>query len=310
MKKTAMRDAFGTHLKAMGERYPELVVLDADVSGSTRTQWFGDAYPERFYNVGVAEANLVDVAAGMATAGYHPVISTFSLFLALKGADQIRNVLCYNELPVIIAGGYGGLSDSFDGASHQAITDLAIMRALPNMTVLNPGDAQEVRDALEAAMAIQGPVFIRLSRNETPELFSDAEKLEVGKARKLRDGADVSIAVSGVPTYMAIEACEQLAEQGIEADLLEIASIKPIDREALIASVRKTGKLLSVEEHNVYGGVGSACAEAVTREVPFLMDMVGIEDTFTESGPYDQLMQKYGISVEAIVEKATVLAGK
>ncbi|MCF7954152.1 MAG: 1-deoxy-D-xylulose-5-phosphate synthase [Spirochaetales bacterium] len=308
----AMRDVFGKHLVEMGKTHPELMVLDADVSGSTRTGWFGDAYPERFYNVGVAEANMVDVAAGLATAGYHPVISTFSIFLALKGTDQIRNVLCYNCLPVIIAGGYGGISDSFDGASHHALTDLAIMRAFPNMTVLSPGDGQEVKDALEEAMKINGPVYIRLSRNETPLLFEGRESLKVGKARKIAeyDEADLSIAVSGIPTYMAVEAQQQLKAEGITAELLEISSIKPIDAEALQASAKKSGKLLTVEEHNIRGGVGSACAEAVSREVPCLIDMIGIEDTFTESGPYDKLMTKYGISVDAIVKRAKKLAEK
>lgn len=310
MSDVAMRDAFGKHLIDMGRRYDELMVLDADVSGSTRTGWFAKEFPERFYNVGVAEANLVDVAAGMATAGYHPVISTFSLFLALKGTDQIRNVVCYNNLPVIIAGGYGGLSDSFDGASHQSITDIAIMRALPNMTVFVPSDAGEVRDALEAAMKIDGPVYIRLSRNAGPDLFGESEKLEAGKVRKIQEGSDVTIAVAGVPTAMAIEAGRQLASEGISVDLLGVGSVKPIDVKGLQESVRKTGKLLSVEEHSVIGGLGSACLEAVCREVPTLVDMVGIEDTFTESGPYDKLLDKYGISVAAIVERARRLAAR
>ena len=310
MKKTAMREAFGKHLVDMGSRYPELMVLDADVSGSTKTALFGKEFPDRFFNVGVAEANMADVAAGLATCGYHPVISTFSIFLALKSTDQIRNVICYNKLPVIIAGGYGGMSDSFDGASHHSLTDVAIMRAFPNMTVFTPADAQEVRDALEAAMKIDGPVFLRLSRNETPELFNDAEPFTAGKARKLTDGSDISMAVAGVPTSIAMEAAKALADEGISVDLLEIGTIKPIDREALTASVKKTGKLLTIEEHNVYGGLGSACAEAVTKEVPALIDMIGINDTFTESGPYDKLMEKYGLSAEAIVERAKALAAR
>ncbi len=310
MKKTAMREAFGKHLVDMGSRYPELMVLDADVSGSTKTALFGKEFPDRFFNVGVAEANMADVAAGLATCGYHPVISTFSIFLALKSTDQIRNVICYNKLPVIIAGGYGGMSDSFDGASHHSLTDVAIMRAFPNMTVFTPADAQEVRDALEAAMKIDGPVFLRLSRNETPELFNDAEPFTAGKARKLTDGSDISMAVAGVPTSIAMEAAKTLADEGISVDLLEIGTIKPIDREALAASVKKTGKLLTIEEHNVYGGLGSACAEAVTKEVPALIDMIGINDTFTESGPYDKLMEKYGLSAEAIVERAKALAAR
>jgi transketolase len=308
MSMTAMRDAFGKHLLDMGTRYPELVVLDADVSGSTRTGWFGERYPDKFYNVGVAEANLVDIAAGMATAGYHPVISTFSLFLALKGTDQIRNVLCYNSLPVIIAGGYGGLSDSFDGASHQSITDIAIMRSLPNMTVLVPGDAREVEDALETAMSIQGPVYIRLSRNETPELFRDKEPLELGKARTIKSGKDITFVVSGVPTYMAMEAADILQQENIDVEILEFSSIKPIDETALVESARRTAKVLSIEEHNIIGGLGSACAEVLAKKHPARMDMIGINDTFTESGPYHALLDKYGISVQDIVTRAKALA--
>ena len=307
MKQESMRDAFGASIVELGGRYPELMVLDADVSGSTRAGKFEAAYPDRFFNVGVAEANLVDVAAGLATAGYHPVVSTFGIFLALKATDQIRNVVCYNNLPVIIAGGYGGMSDSFDGASHHSLTDIAIMRALPNMTVLVPGDAQEVRDAFAAAMEIDGPVYIRLSRNDSPVLFEGSEPLEVGKARVLSSGSDLTIAAAGVPVHMAVEAQRQLEAKGISVQLIETASVKPLDTETLCRSVQTTGKLLTVEEHTVIGGVGSACAEAVSRRVPALIDMIGIEDTFTESGPYDQLLAKYGISVEEIVRRGEAL---
>ncbi len=310
MKLTAMRDAFGTYLEELGSTHKNLMVLDADVSSSTKTALFGKAYPDRFFNVGVAEANMVDVAAGLSTAGYHPVVSTFSIFLALKATDQIRNVLCYNNLPVIIAGGYGGLSDSFDGASHQSITDVAIMRSFPNMTVLVPSDASEVRDALDEALGINGPVFIRLSRNPTPELFNGEKRLKIGKSRVLSNGSDLTIAAAGVPVHAAMQAVEKLAEEGISAELLELYSIKPLDREVLLASVGKTRRLLTVEEHSVIGGLGSACAETVSREVPCLMDMIGIEDTFTESGPYDALMEKYGITADEIVRRAKALVKK
>ena len=305
-----MRESFGNHLVDMGKRYPELMVLDADVSGSTKTALFGAAYPDRFFNVGVAEGNMADIAAGLATCGYHPVISTFSIFLALKSTDQIRNVICYNNLPVIIAGGYAGLSDSFDGASHHSLTDIAIMRAFPNMTIFTPADAQEVRDALEAAMEIQGPVFIRLSRNETPELFNGKAPFEAGKARKLTEGKDITLVVSGVPTSMAIDAAEVLQAEGISVDLLEMSTIKPLDVTSLIVSAKKTGKVVTIEEHTIFGGLGSACAEAIAKEVPALIDMIGINDTFTESGPYDLLMEKYGISSTAIIAHAKALIAK
>ena len=289
---------------------PEMVVLDADVSSSTKTAGFGTGHPDRFFNVGVAEANMADIAAGLATCGLRPVISTFSLFLTLKCADQIRNTICYNNLPVVLAGGYGGLSDSYDGASHQAILDVAMMRALPNMVVIVPADAVEMRQALRQALRRNGPTFIRICRNETPVLFEDAAPLEIGKIRKLREGSDVTIGVCGVPTSMAMEAAEQLAKAKIGVDLLEISTLKPMDVEALVTSTSKTKKMLTVEEHNVYGGLGGAVAEALSKHCPTRMDYVAIQDRFAESGDYAALMTKYGISVQAIIEKARGLVGR
>ncbi len=309
-KAVAMRDAFGQTLVDLAAEIPELVVLDADVSASTKTAGFGQAHPDRFFNVGVAEANMVDIAAGLATCGLRPVVSTFSLFLTLKGADQIRNTICYNNLSVVLAGGYGGLSDSYDGASHQAILDVAMMRALPNMAVIVPADAVEMRQALRLALRRNGPTFLRICRNETPVLFEDAPPLELGKVRKLRDGGDLSIGVCGVPTALAMEAAEQLATQEIQVDLLEISSLKPIDVEALAASARKTGKVLTVEEHTIHGGLGGAVAEVLAKHAPAKMDYVGITDRFAESGDYAALLVKYGISVQAIIEKAVSLVGR
>ncbi len=304
VKLVAMRDALGQALVELGPKIPELVVLDADVSASTKTTGFSKAFPNRFFNVGVAEANMADIAAGMATAGLRPVINTFSLFLALKCADQIRNTICYNNLPVVLAGAYGGLSDSFDGASHQAILDIAMMRTLPNMAVVVPADAVEMRQALELALRRNGPTFLRGCRNETPVLFEGAEPLQIGKARKLRDGTDLTIAACGVPVVMAMEAAERLAKDGISAELLAVATVKPIDEAALAASASKTKAVLTVEEHNVVGGFGGAVAEALGKHAPARMAFIGVEDRFTESGPYDALMKKYGITVEAFVAKA------
>jgi len=307
VKLVAMRDALGQALVELAPEIPELVVLDADVSASTKTGGFAKAYPQRFFNVGVAEANMADIAAGMATAGLRPVVNTFSLFLALKCADQIRNTICYNNLPVVLAGAYGGLSDSYDGASHQAILDIAMLRTLPNMVVIVPADAEETRQALKLALRRDGPTFIRGCRNETPVLFEGAEPFQIGKARKLRNGSDVTIAACGVPVVMAMEAAEQLATEGISADLLAVATVKPIDEKALATSALKTGAVLAVEEHNVYGGFGGAVAEALAKHAPARMDFIGVQDRFTESGPYDALLKKYGISVEAIVAKAKAL---
>jgi transketolase len=305
-----MRDAFGEALLALAMDHPEMVVLDADVATSTRTAVFGKAYPDRFFNMGVAEANMTDVAAGMATCGLRPIASTFAIFLDLKAADQIRNIICYNNLPVILAGNYAGLSDSYDGASHQSILDVAVMRAMPNMVVIVPGDAVELRQALELALRRDGPTYIRLCRNPTPVLFGDAEPLQLGKIRKLRDGADLTIAVCGVPTFMAIEAAAKLAARGVSVDLLEVSTIKPIDAEALTASARKTRKVLTVEEHTVCGGLGSAVAETLARRAPTLMRMIGIQDAFAESGDWADLMRKHGISADHIEAEAMALANE
>jgi transketolase len=300
----AMRDAFGEALLGLAAEVPEMVVLDADVSTSTRTAVFGQRFPGRFFNVGVAEANMVDIAAGLATCGLRPVVSTFALFLTLKAADQVRNIVCYNKLPVVLAGNYAGLSDSYDGASHQAILDIAMMRAMPNLTVVVPADAVELRQALAAALRRDGPVYIRICRNPTPVLFAGAPPLEIGKIRKIRDGGDLTIAACGVPTSMAIEAAGRLAMRGVSVDLLEVSTIKPIDVQTLADSARKTGRVLTVEEHTVHGGLGGAVAEVVGRHAPARMRFVGIQDTFAESGAYDALLGKYGVSIERIESEA------
>ena len=306
-KEGSMRIVFGQSLVELADRFPQMVVLDADVSTSTQTLLFGKAYPSRFFNVGVAEGNMADIAGGMATCGLRPVVSTFAIFVSIKCTDQIRNVVCYNNLPVVFVGGYAGLSDSFDGASHQSVIDLAILRAMPNMTVIVPADAVELRQALELSLGYNGPVFIRACRNPTPVLFEDSPPLEIGKIRKIRDGSNLTICVCGVPTFMAVEVTEQLAKEGISADLLEVSTLKPMDVETLVTSASKTGRVLTVEEHSIIGGLGGAVAETLGKHCPVRMDFVGIEDRFAESGPYISLMAKYGISQEAIMQKAKLL---
>ncbi|MBB6480083.1 transketolase family protein [Spirochaeta isovalerica] len=305
----AMRDAFGEALVSIGKENDRLVVLDADVSSSTRSGKFGQAFPERFFNTGVAEANMADMAAGMATCGYRPVISAFAIFLALKSTDQIRNVICYNNLPVIIAGGYAGLSDSFDGASHQSITDLAIMRSFPNLTVLVLSEADDVEPVLRQALEIDGPVYIRMCRNSSPVL-NKKEPLTIGKAQVLRSGSHITIGACGITVPMALAAAEELEGEGVEAEVLDLGSIKPLDRETLLESVSKTGCFLSVEEHSVLGGLGSAVAEVLVKSRPVPMDFVGVDDCFTESGPYDPLMEKYGIDSKSISRKALGLTAR
>ncbi|MBN2656812.1 MAG: 1-deoxy-D-xylulose-5-phosphate synthase [Spirochaetales bacterium] len=305
----AMRDAFGEALLSIGKENDRLVVLDADVSSSTRSGKFGQVFPDRFFNVGVAEANMADMAAGMATCGYRPVISAFAIFLALKSTDQIRNVICYNNLPVIIAGGYAGLSDSFDGASHQSITDLAIMRSFPNLTVLALSEADDVEPVLRQALEIDGPVYIRMCRNASPVL-NKKEPLTIGRAQVLRSGSHITIGACGITVPMALAAAEELEGEGVEAEVLDLGSIKPLDRETLLESVSKTGCFLSVEEHSVLGGLGSAVAEVLVKSRPVPMDFVGVDDCFTESGPYEPLMEKYGIDSKSISRKALGLTAR
>jgi len=303
----ALRDAFGVALVELAQTHPELVVLDADVASSTRTAAFGKKYPDRFFNFRLAEANMADIAAGLATCGLRPVVSTFALFLTLKCADQIRNIIAYNKLPVILAGNYAGLSDSYDGASHQSILDVAMMRAMPNMTVIVPADAIELKQALEYALQLNGPCYIRICRNPTPVLFEDAPPFQADKIRKLRSGDQVTIAVCGVPTFMAMEAATRLEESGIGVDLLQVSTIKPLDTKTLVESARKTGRVLTVEEHTVFGGLGSAIAEELSRHCPVRIDRLGIDDRFAESGEYMALLEKYGLSSGHIEARARQL---
>ena len=300
----SMRDTYGEELLALGNVYPELVVLDADVSSSTKSVLFGARYPERFFNVGVAESNMVDIAGGLALCGLKPVVNAFAVFLSLKTAEQIRNVICYNKLPVVLTGSYAGLSDSYDGASHQSIEDIAIMRAIPNLNVIVPADAIEMKQALRQAINLSTPSYLRICRNPTPVLFEHAEPFRFGKIRLVAEGEDITIAACGITVSMAVQAVEQLKSEGISAELLNISTIKPLDIETLTSSVKKTKCILTVEEHSVLGGLGGAVSEVLMKQFPVLGNTIGVNDTFTETGGYDELLEKYQISVGAIIEKA------
>ena len=299
------RNAYGGELASLGNEYPELVVLDADVSSSTRSILFAEKYPERFFNVGVAETNMVDIAAGLALCSLKPVVNTFAVFLTLKTAEQIRNVVCYNKLPIILTGSYAGLSDSYDGASHQSIEDIAMMRVIPNMNVIVPADTIELKQALRQAINLSAPVYLRVCRNPVPVLFEHAEPFCFGKIRVVEEGEDITIAACGITVAMAVQAGERLKSAGISAELLNISTIKPLDEDTLIRSVKKTKCILTVEEHSVLGGLGSTVSEVLMKKYPVLGDTIGVDDTFTETGGYDELLDKYNISSGAIVEKAT-----
>lgn len=302
-----MREEYGRELLRLGEKYSGLVVLDADVSSSTRSILFGEKFPDRFFNVGVSEANMVAIAGGLALCGLKPVVNTFAVFLSLKTAEQVRNVICYNRLPVILAGSYAGLSDSFDGASHQSVEDIAIMRAIPNLNVVVPADAVEMKQALEQLVALNIPAYIRICRNPSPVLFENDKPFEFGKIRTIKHGNDITIAACGITVSMAAEAAEELEACGISAELLDISTIKPLDIKTLTESVQKTKRIIAVEEHSITGGLGGAVAEALMKHCPVPMDFVGIDDRYAETGSYPELLNKFGISKDTITERAKKL---
>lgn len=299
-----MREAYGKALVALGERDERLVVLDADVSKSTRSNIFAERFPERFFNVGIAEANMMNMAGGLASCGKIPFVNSFSFLLTLRAGEQLRTGIAYPKLGVKVAGAYAGLSDSFDGATHQDITDIAVTRAMPNLTVLSLSDNRQVAEAIPAIAAWDGPVYFRLHRNEVPELPASPDPFEIGKAVRRRAGRDVTLVATGYMVTPALQAAEQLESDGIAAAVLEIHTIKPIDVAALVRAASETGALVTAEEHNIIGGLGSAVAEVLGEKQPCILERVGVKDTFAESGPYNQLLEKYGLTAEAIVAAA------
>jgi len=299
-----MRLAFGEMLCDMGKVNKNLVVLDADVSSSTQTKWFGEKYPERFFNFGIAEANMVSAAAGMATCGLTPVVSSFAFLLTLRAADPIRSLIAYNTLNVKIAGGYAGLSDFADGASHQSVMDVAVMRAMPNMTVLVPSDIETTRGAVRAMVDCDGPVYIRLSRSEVGSYHGGDESFEIGKAKVIKEGKDVVIAACGTALKQVIDAAEKLETEGINVTIIEYPTIKPFDAQTLIKYVNGAKKIFTVEEHSIIGGLGSAvCEAAAEKGLSTEVIRIGIDDRFGESGKYDELLERYGLSSDAIYKK-------
>lgn len=303
VNKKAIRDAYGETLVKLGKDNKDIVVLDADVAGSTKSGLFGAAYPERFFNVGIAEAGMVAMAGGLSTTGKIPFVNTFAAFLMLRGADPIRSNICYDNLNVKLAGAYAGLSDSYDGATHHALEDISFMRSLPNMTVISVCDAIETEKAVEAAIELDGPVYLRLSRAEMPYIFDEDYDFEIGKGVVLGEGKDVTIIATGYMVHKALEARELLKAENIDARIVNIHTIKPIDEELIIQSAEKTGAIVTAEEHNLYGGLGSAVAEVLSAKKPVPLEVVAVQDSFTESGDYEELLDKYGLQARHIVEK-------
>jgi transketolase len=304
----AMRQLYGETLVELGRKHNDLVVFDADVAGSSRSCVFAEAFPERFFNMGIAEMNMAAAAAGISTTGRVPFINTFACFTVLRCADPVRSLIAYTNLNVKVVGTYSGLSDSFDGASHHATMDINFFRALPNFIVLSPSDGPEAIEATRAAYYHKGPVYLRMHRNELP-VTSDytKNKFEIGKGVILREGKDVSIIATGFMVHRALEAAETLASQGVQARVVNIHTIKPLDRDLIVSCAAQTRGIVTAEEHSVTGGLGSAVAEVLAASRPSPVAFVGVQNTFTETGDYESLLTKYGLTAGDIVEKAKKL---
>lgn len=303
----ATRDAYGETLKELGAIYPDLVVLDADLSASTKTQDFAKVYPERFFDCGIAEGNMMSVAAGLAAAGKIPFASTFAIFGAGRAYEQIRNSICYPKLNVKIALTHAGLTVGEDGATHQMLEDIALMRVLPNMTVIVPADAEETKAAVTWAASYQGPVYIRMGRAKCDDVTAENTPFVPGKATVLRKGYDITIIACGIMVSKALQAADILKGAGITARVINMSSIKPIDEEVIIKAASDTGAIVTAEEHQVQGGLGSAVAEVVVKYCPVPMAMIGVEDRFGESGKADDLLKAYGLTAAHIAEAALQL---
>ena len=308
--KIATRDAYGKTLVKLGESYPELVVLDADLSKSTKTADFAKVFPERFFEVGVAEQNLMGTAAGLAAAGKIPFASSFAIFATGRAFEQIRNTIAYPHLGVKIAATHAGITVGEDGASHQSIEDVGLMRMLPNMTVLVPADALETEKALWAAVEIPGPVYLRLGRLAVPQVYQEDYQFIVGQAVKLREGGDLTFIANGLMVYEALMAAESLQARGISARVLDMHTVKPLDAAAIIDAARETGAIVTAEEHSVIGGLGSAVAEVLGENCPVPMKRVGIYDRFGESGKPEALLEKYGLTARHLVTAAEELLSR
>lgn len=300
-KKIATRESYGRTLAELGKEHEDFLVLDADLAGSTKTAVFRKAFPERHLNCGIAEQNMVGVAAGIAATGRVAFASSFAMFAAGRAYEQIRNSVGYPQLNVKIAATHGGISVGEDGATHQCNEDFALMRTIPGMVVMVPSDDVEAEAMVRAAYAHEGPVYMRFSRLATP-VFNNPEtyKFEIGKAITMREGKDVAIIAAGLPVASAMEAAEKLAAEGIEARVIDMHTIKPLDEEAVLRAAKEIGKIVTVEEHSIIGGLGSAVAEVLAEQCPAKLKRVGIYDRYTESGPAEALIHHYGLDGEGV----------
>ncbi len=304
VKKIATRDAYGQALCELAEKRDDFIVLDADLAAATKTGTFKKAHPERFYNCGIAEQNMMSIAAGFASTGKLVFASSFAMFAAGRAFEQVRNSIGYPHLNVKIGASHAGISVGEDGATHQCCEDIALMRTIPGMTIINPADAVEARLAVLKAAEIDGPVYMRFGRLAVPVVFDDSYEFEIGKGVELKSGTDVTIIATGLMVKEALEAYDLLAEEGISARIINMATIKPIDREIIIKAAKETGAIVTAEEHSVIGGLGSAVAEVVTETCPVPVVKVGVYDTFGMSGPANDLLDIFGLRAKDIAKKA------
>ncbi len=304
MKKVATRDSYGAALTELGAEFDNLVVLDADLAGATKTATFKKAFPERHFDCGIAEANMVCIAAGMSTMGLVPFASSFAMFAAGRAFEQVRNSVGYPHLNVKIGATHGGISVGEDGASHQCCEDFALMRSIPGMTVICPADDVEAKAAVRAAYETEGPVYLRFGRLAVPVFHDEDYSFQIGKGEIVKDGKDVAIIANGLLTYEAIQAGEELKKEGIDAMVINMATIKPLDEELVLAAAKKCGKIITCEEHSVIGGLGEAVSSLLAEKLPTPVKRIGVNDEFGHSGPAVALLKQFGLSCENIVATA------
>ena len=302
--KKATRESFGEALCELAVENKDIVVLDADLAAATKTGVFGKAFPDRFFDCGIAECNMIGIAAGLSTTGLIPFASTFAMFAAGRAFEQVRNSVGYPHMNVKIGATHAGISVGEDGASHQCLEDLALMRTIPGMVVMCPADDTEAKAAVRAAVEYQGPVYMRFGRAACPVIFDpDNFKFEIGKGQILREGTDVTIVATGLEVSASLEAAEMLAKDGVSAEVINICTIKPLDEELIIASAKKTGKVVTAEEHSIIGGLGGAVAECLSEKCPTPLYRIGVRDRFGESGPAGELIRKYELDGEGIYKQ-------
>ena len=300
--KMATREAYGKALVELGKKYDNLVVMDADLSGSTKTAVFAKEYPERFFNMGIAEHNMYAAAAGLAVSGKIVCASTFAMFAAGRAFEIIRNSIGYTHANVKICATHAGITVGEDGATHQTFEDIALMRTIPGMTVINPSDGISTAKLLEKAMEIDGPCYVRLGRSAVPVFYDESADFEIGRGKTVREGSDVTVIATGIMVNEAVMAADELKKQNIDVRVIDIHTIKPIDRDIIIKAAKETGAIVTAEEHSVIGGLGSAVAEVTAAEAPVKMRFVGQHDVFGESGKPEELKQKYGMTAADIVK--------